>query len=349
MSDALVKVTDDGASVVQSFGYVIASSAEYVRVILPDKPFGQVKQKLPQKKHKVEADLHCNFEVRGFEFELTDDGTILTWKFIDPHKVLETAHFLALLADGRVLTNDCKTCKVWKCKSLESDEFISWCDYMFSSDPFERCDGILLYVKDGVIYGAEETHLAKSSAGSYWVEDKLAEYLNKYDRYKISFAKDSANLLERKLRYREELKDSLMYEIAKRNDCELECQETFQTVWLKDATYTTEFRYAILGDRIVVSRVNFKNRRSGCMRVCFELLKSFACKLNYRIIEIQSVETYEMQQWCLVNDFEPNSTAFVTTDESGHRVVIGDYDFIIKKAESNTEKDTEELEMIKAF
>lgn len=346
MSDALVKVTD-GASVVQSFGYVIASGAEYVQVVLPDKPFGQIKQKLPQKKHKVDADLHCNFEVRGFEFVLNDNGTILTWKFIDPQKVLETAHFLALLADGRVLTDDCKTCKVWKCKRLESDEFISWYDYMFSSDVFERCNGILLYVKDNVIYGAEETHLAKSSVGSWWIEDKLAEYLNKYDRYKISFAKDSVELLERKLRYRKELKYALMYEIMKHNDCELKCSETFQAVWLKDVADTTEFRYVILKDRIVVSRVNFKNRRSGCMRACFELLKSFSCKLDYDIIVIQSVQTYAMQQWCLANGFEPDDNTFMIMDGSGHEVVAGDYDFAVKK--SNTSASSERLKTIKAF
>ncbi len=346
MSDTLVKVTD-GASVIQSFGYVITSGAEYVQAILPDKPFGQIKQKLPQRRHKVEADLCCNFEVRGFEFVLNDDGTILTWKFIDPQKVLETAHFLALLADGRVLTDDCKTCKVWKCKSLESNEFVSWYDYMFSSDSFERCNGILLYVKDSVIYGAEETNLAKSCVGSYWVEDKLAEYLNKYDRYKISFAKDSAELLERKLRYREELKDALIREIAKHNDCELECQETSQMVWLKNAAVTTEFKYAILKDRVVVSCVNFKNRRSGCMRACFELLKSFACKLNYDIIVIQSVQTYAMQQWCLANGFEPDDITFMIIDGSGHEVVAGDYDFTVKK--SNTSASMRRLKTIKAF
>lgn len=138
-----------------------------------------------------------------------------------------------------------------------------------------------------------------------------------------------------------------MHDLAKHNDCELKCQETSQMVWLKDAADTTEFRYAILKDRVVVSRVNFKNRRSGCMHVCFELLKSFACKLNYNIIVIQAVQTYAMQQWCLANDFEPDDNTFMITDESGHEVVVGDYDFTVKK--SNKSANMRILKTIKAF
>lgn len=138
-----------------------------------------------------------------------------------------------------------------------------------------------------------------------------------------------------------------MHDLAKHNDCELKCQETSQMVWLKDAADTTEFRYAILKDRVVVSRVNFKNRRSGCMHVCFELLKSFACKLNYNIIVIQAVQTYAMQQWCLANGFEPDDNTFMITDESGHEVVVGDYDFTVKK--SNTSASMGRLKTIKAF
>ena len=129
----------------------------------------------------------------------------------------------------------------------------------------------------------------------------------------------------------EKLKDNLISEISKRNDCQIECQKSFNTVWLKNDSWGVEFRYVILMNKIIVSRICFKNRRQGCMNACFEILKSFAEKLNYHTIEIQSVETYEMQQWCRKNGFKPSSYAFATTDEKGREVILGDYDLALKE------------------
>lgn len=94
------------------------------------------------------------------------------------------------------------------------------------------------------------------------------------------------------------LQDRLITEIESRNNCKLNCTISFNTTWIKDEEATTEFRYAIVGNRMIVSRVMFKNRRSGCMTTCFEILKQFAAELGYATIVIQSVETYEMLQWC---------------------------------------------------
>lgn len=67
------------------------------------------------------------------------------------------------------------------------------------------------------------------------------------------------------------------------------------------------------------------------MSACFKILKSFAKKLNYHTIEIQSVETYEMQQWCRKNGFKPSCYALAITDENSREVIIGDYDLTLKE------------------
>lgn len=131
--------------------------------------------------------------------------------------------------------------------------------------------------------------------------------------------------------YEEELKDALISEISKRNDCQIECEKSFHTMWLKNDSWDVEFRYVIFMDKIIVSRICFKKRHQGCMSACFEILKSFADKLNYHTVEIQSVETYEMQQWCMKNGFKPNDYALAITDDKGRDVIVGDYDLTLKE------------------
>ena len=125
--------------------------------------------------------------------------------------------------------------------------------------------------------------------------------------------------------FRTALQDSLFNEIASRNDCKLYYTNTFGTIWIKDEEPTTEFRYVIIANQLIVSRILFKNRRRGCMTACFEILKQFASKLNYDTIVIQSVETYEMMQWCTKMDFMPSSCNIMVSDHFGRDVLIGDY------------------------
>lgn len=131
-------------------------------------------------------------------------------------------------------------------------------------------------------------------------------------------------------KYEEKLKETLISEISKRNDCQIKCQKSFNTMWLKNDSWDVEFRYVIFMDKIIVSRICFKNKHQGCMTACFEILKSFAKKLNYHTIEIQSVETYEMQQWCKKNGFNPSCYALAITDEKGREVIVGDYNLTLK-------------------
>lgn len=129
----------------------------------------------------------------------------------------------------------------------------------------------------------------------------------------------------------DELKDQLMEEIFQRNKTKIKCYKSFSTVWLRDDYMETEFRYVILLNKIIVSRICFKNRRQGCMTRCFEILKAFADRLNYDTIEIQSVETYEMSEWCRKNKFVPAEYAISIRDNFGHEFMTGDYDYKLQK------------------
>lgn len=119
--------------------------------------------------------------------------------------------------------------------------------------------------------------------------------------------------------------ESLISTIESHNDCVIRCDESFHTIWLHDEAYDNEFRYTILADRIIVSRICFQNKRNGCMTACFELLREFSDQESFSIIEIQSVLTYSMMMWCLKNDFEPSRDCMTFVDEDGHSIITGDY------------------------
>lgn len=125
------------------------------------------------------------------------------------------------------------------------------------------------------------------------------------------------------------LREKLTEEISKRNNCQIECNKSFNTVWLHNESYETEFRYVIFLKKVIVSRICFNNRHQGCMTACFEILKKFAETLNYEIIEIQSVETYEMMKWCEKMNFVSKGYNIATRDDKGREVIIGDYDYQI--------------------
>lgn len=126
------------------------------------------------------------------------------------------------------------------------------------------------------------------------------------------------------------LRESLFSEIKNRNGCNLQCVESLGSTWIKDDELTTEFRYTALANRLIVSRIAFKNRHHGCMTACFKILKRFAANLNYDTIIIQSVETCEMMQWCLKMGFTASSCNFMTSDYQGRSVLLGDYHYVIK-------------------
>ena len=126
------------------------------------------------------------------------------------------------------------------------------------------------------------------------------------------------------------LQTALTEVIEQYNHCKLDCNISFHTTWLYCTDNDTEFRYCILADKIIVSRICFKNKRSGCMTACFEILKQFADMLGYSTIQIQSVLTYEMQQWCLKHDFIPDIYNMLTQDEQGRNVITGNYELKLR-------------------
>lgn len=128
------------------------------------------------------------------------------------------------------------------------------------------------------------------------------------------------------------LQTALISVIEQYNHCKLDSNISFRTTWLYCKDNDTEFRYCILAGKIIVSRICFVNKRSGCMTACFDILKQFANILGYSTIQIQSVLTYEMQQWCLKHHFIPDVYNMLTQDEQGRNVITGNYEFKIRKS-----------------
>lgn len=129
------------------------------------------------------------------------------------------------------------------------------------------------------------------------------------------------------------LQTALTSVIEQYNHCKLDCNISFHTTWLYCKDNDTEFRYCILAGKIIVSRICFTNKRSGCMTACFDILKQFASILGYSTIQIQSVLTYEMQQWCLKHNFIPDVFNMLIKDEQSRNVITGNYEYEIHKSE----------------
>lgn len=96
-------------------------------------------------------------------------------------------------------------------------------------------------------------------------------------------------------------------EIELKNKTILECNKQFNVYHIHNNDFSIEFRFTLLVDTIIISRVCFINKRNGCMSKCYNIIKQ-ACKL-YKInkIVVQSVLTEEMSNWCLKNRFKPNN------------------------------------------
>ena len=126
-----------------------------------------------------------------------------------------------------------------------------------------------------------------------------------------------------------DLQTALTKTIEQYNHCKIDYNIAFRTTWLYCKNNDTEFRYCIFVNKIIVSRICFTNKRNGCMTACFEILKQFADTLGYSVIQIQSVLTYEMQQWCLKHNFVPNEYCMSTQDEQGRNIITGDYELTL--------------------
>lgn len=169
----------------ECIGYIIESNASTVTVVLPEKPFGKLKCKLPQREKKVDAECYDKYELRGFEIDVDNEGNVINWKFKNLEKLVDVRYFVALLADRRVIADDCKAYNIWDHKELHSEDWVSQFDWAFSSGQFGTIDNIRLFIRNGIVYGSD-MHKGYRFRDSWEIEDILAKYLDSYDRYSVS-------------------------------------------------------------------------------------------------------------------------------------------------------------------
>lgn len=128
-----------------------------------------------------------------------------------------------------------------------------------------------------------------------------------------------------------EVIDTIKTIIEERDQCVLDIQKSFQTYWMRDSSKIwnpeTEFRISRLGNlQLLISRVRFKNRRCGTMAAILQILKEYCIEEKIERIRVQSVETYEMMQFCLKHEMKPNIDNIWVGD-----VLLGDYDLMIEQ------------------
>ena len=110
--------------------------------------------------------------------------------------------------------------------------------------------------------------------------------------------------------------------IDTKNNCESTISINFNTIWFYDGE--VELRLNFLS-KLIVSRVNFTNKRQEIMSEILKVLKDICNKYNIEEICIQSVLTKEMQNFCNKNGFVPDSYTILNDD-----VLCGDYLLKIK-------------------
>jgi hypothetical protein len=125
-----------------------------------------------------------------------------------------------------------------------------------------------------------------------------------------------------KIKFNENEKNELKAIIEKKNPCDLEVNESFNSIWYQDPKSETELRILFLENfRLTVSRVAFKNKRIGTMTDVYEFLKTFCMRNRIKKLVIQSVETEEMAAFCIKNNLIPNQFCI----DAGN-YLMGDYE-----------------------
>ena len=167
-------------------GYVVDSDDKFITVVLPSKPMGKLKHKLPQHDDKkIDAYFYEQYELCAFNIMFDEHGAVTAWCKAKVSDLCSTTYFLAYLADGRILADDCKTYKLYNSPTLinkrRGDYYDSHLQYLLCS-PSSPANNIKLYIKDKVIYGVE-TCEDYHYRDSWSVEDALFKYLSTYDRY----------------------------------------------------------------------------------------------------------------------------------------------------------------------
>ena len=110
--------------------------------------------------------------------------------------------------------------------------------------------------------------------------------------------------------------------LKEREKTDIECIPQISGIWLHDPSWQTELRLLVLPKiKLTVSRVCFQRRRQGTMSEVVKWMIRYCHNHEIPQICIQSVETQEMVNFCLKNDFSPNP---LTSFEIDGRI-LGDY------------------------
>lgn len=164
-------------------GYVIDSDLSTITIILPDKPLGKLKHKLPQKEKILHCDFYDTYELLAFDLKFNKKGDVVDWSIRSPYKATEEHKLMAIFADYRILAEDLKCYRLWDHKLLYSRGSMDHFTYLASLANVEGFSRIKLFIKDEFIYGVES--LRNTNNDSWEIEDTLAKYLDRYDRYII--------------------------------------------------------------------------------------------------------------------------------------------------------------------
>lgn len=178
-------------------GYIINSNTTTVTVVLPEKPFGKLKHKLPQGEKLVHYDCYDSYELLAFEIDFDETGNILQWKIRNAAKYTEERFMVAIFADGRILADDAKCYKLWDHKLLQKD-YHSHFEYLNMPKLIDQPERTKLFIHSGIIYGTEGVR--KYGSNSWEIEDILAVYLNNYDRYivdNLGLKSEGSNVLDK--------------------------------------------------------------------------------------------------------------------------------------------------------
>lgn len=123
-----------------------------------------------------------------------------------------------------------------------------------------------------------------------------------------------------------EMCDCLCEIISNNDDTTVTMDKSFETMWIHNNEFEDEFRFVNFLNNLIISRVQFINKRNGCMTRCVETIKKYADKLGIEKITVQSVLTQEMRNWCFSHNFVPQEHTGVYNGD----IFFGDYAFSLK-------------------
>lgn len=104
--------------------------------------------------------------------------------------------------------------------------------------------------------------------------------------------------------------------IETKDQCKIDIQKTFNTIWFRGDNDETELRLNFLGNmKLIVSRVCFHNKRQGTMEAILHLLEEYCKKYHIKKICIQSVVTKEMDNFCKKWNLLPDPNASFMFDD----------------------------------